>query len=163
MNKPFPEITAEDFNDCYQVNVIGVMQTVQAALPKMLDNGGHIVNISSMGGFQGSVKFAGLTAYSTSKAAVASTTNAVESSNKALRKAENAFNKATNGGKDINGSKATAATKRLADARANASGAAAQQVVTKTTNRAVNSTAGKVAGKAAETSIGDKVKSWFGF
>jgi len=32
VNKPFPEITAEDFNDCYQVNVIGVMKTVQAAL-----------------------------------------------------------------------------------------------------------------------------------
>lgn len=74
VNKSFMEITAADLDACYQVNVIGVIQTVQAALPKMLANGGHIVNISSMGGFQGSVKFAGLTAYSTSKAAVASFT-----------------------------------------------------------------------------------------
>ncbi len=74
VNKPFSEITPDDFTSCYQVNVIGVMQTVQAALPKMLENGGHIVNISSMGGFQGSMKFAGLTAYSTSKAALCSFT-----------------------------------------------------------------------------------------
>lgn len=72
VNKPFPELTADDFNLCYQVNVIGVMQTVQAALPKMSET--HIVNISSIGGFQGSVKFPGLTAYSTSKAAVVSFT-----------------------------------------------------------------------------------------
>lgn len=74
VNKPFTELSTNDISSCYQVNVIGVMQTVQAALPKMLEKGGHIVNISSMGGFQGSVKFAGLAAYSTSKAAVASFT-----------------------------------------------------------------------------------------
>ena len=72
VNKPFPELTADDLNDCYQVNAIGVMQTVQAALPKM--KVAHIVNISTIGGFQGSVKFPGLTAYSTSKAAVVSFT-----------------------------------------------------------------------------------------
>ncbi len=73
VNKPFPELTKTDLDACYQVNVIGVMQTVQAAVPKM-EKGGHIVNISSMGGFQGSVKFPGLAAYSTSKAAVCSFT-----------------------------------------------------------------------------------------
>ena len=72
INKPFVELTSSDLSECYQVNAIGVMQTVQAALPKMEQ--AHIVNISTIGGFQGSVKFPGLTAYSTSKAAVVSFT-----------------------------------------------------------------------------------------
>ncbi|MCH2225002.1 MAG: SDR family oxidoreductase, partial [Crocinitomicaceae bacterium] len=72
VNKPFDQISHDDFTTCYQVNVIGVMETVQAAIPKM--HSAHIINISSIGGFQGSVKFPGLTAYSTSKAALCSFT-----------------------------------------------------------------------------------------
>lgn len=74
VNKPFTEITAEELQSCYQVNMLGIFQSVQAAVPFLNENGSHIVNISSMGGFQGSVKFAGLSAYSTSKAAICSFT-----------------------------------------------------------------------------------------
>lgn len=73
INKPFETITHQDFHNSYQVNVIGIMEATQALLPK-LSAGSHIVNISSMGGFQGSLKFAGLTAYSTAKAALCSFT-----------------------------------------------------------------------------------------
>lgn len=74
VNKPFPELSHEDISASYQVNVIGVMENIQCFLPKLNPVGSHIVNISSMGGFQGSMKFAGLAAYSTSKAALCSFT-----------------------------------------------------------------------------------------
>ena len=73
VNKPFETISQEDFQLSYQINVIGVMETVQGFLPSFHPDA-HILNISSMGGFQGSVKFAGLSAYSTSKAALCSFT-----------------------------------------------------------------------------------------
>ena len=73
VNKPFETISHEDFQLSYQINVIGVMETVKGFLP-LFHPDAHILNISSMGGFQGSMKFAGLSAYSTSKAALCSFT-----------------------------------------------------------------------------------------
>lgn len=71
--KPFLELSREDIHRCYQVNVLSVMEITQVCIPKMKP-GGHIVMISSIGGFQGSLKFPGLAAYSTSKAALVSLT-----------------------------------------------------------------------------------------
>lgn len=69
LNKPFLETSADEFEDVYKVNVFGVAAITKAILPKMA-KGGHILTISSMGGVQGSMKFPGLSAYSSSKAAV---------------------------------------------------------------------------------------------
>ena len=67
--KPFAETTAADFQNIYNVNVFGVANLTRAVLP-MLKKGSHVVSISSMGGIQGSAKFAGLSAYSSSKGAL---------------------------------------------------------------------------------------------
>jgi NAD(P)-dependent dehydrogenase (short-subunit alcohol dehydrogenase family) len=69
VNKPFAEITSEEFKRCYDVNVFGVASLIRTALPFMKKDG-HVLNISSMGGIQGSVKFPGLSAYSSSKGAI---------------------------------------------------------------------------------------------
>jgi len=74
VNKPFEEITSEELQKSYQINLFGVFESVQAIIPHLHPTSSHIVNISSMGGFQGSMKFAGLSAYSTSKAALCSFT-----------------------------------------------------------------------------------------
>ncbi len=67
--KPFSETTQEDFENIYKVNVFGVANLTRICLPD-LQKGSHVVTISSMGGIQGSLKFAGLAAYSSSKGAV---------------------------------------------------------------------------------------------
>jgi NAD(P)-dependent dehydrogenase (short-subunit alcohol dehydrogenase family) len=74
VNKPFLELSKADVMTCYQTNVLGIFEVIQAILPKMTQEGGHIVNISTMGAIQGSVKFPGLSAYSSSKAALANLT-----------------------------------------------------------------------------------------
>tara|TARA_B110000977_G_C10986169_1_gene458019 strand:+ start:177 stop:884 length:708 start_codon:yes stop_codon:yes gene_type:complete len=73
VSQPFAEITASDLQRVYQVNVLAVFQLTQALLPKFSETA-HIVNVSSVGGLQGSVKFAGLSAYSSSKAALVALT-----------------------------------------------------------------------------------------
>jgi len=69
INKPFAETTAEDFELLYRVNVFGLASLTRILIPQ-IDPKGHVVNISSIGGIDGSSKFPGLAAYSSSKGAV---------------------------------------------------------------------------------------------
>ena len=70
VNKPVGELTDEDFDQVFGVNVKAVFRLTRELLPYFNKNA-HIVNLSSMGGVQGSAKFPGLSLYSASKAAVA--------------------------------------------------------------------------------------------
>lgn len=69
VNKPFTELTSDDFLEVYKVNVFGVAELTKSLIP-YLQKGSHVVTISSMGGIQGSMKFSGLAAYSSAKGAV---------------------------------------------------------------------------------------------
>ncbi len=69
LNKPFLESSMDEFEEVYRVNVFGVAHITQSVIPYM-SKSGHVVTISSMGGVQGSAKFPGLSAYSSSKGAV---------------------------------------------------------------------------------------------
>ncbi|MEZ4792622.1 MAG: SDR family oxidoreductase [Gelidibacter sp.] len=69
LNKTFSETTCSDFEEVYKTNVFGVAELTRIVLP-YLQKGSHVLSISSMGGVQGSVKFPGLAAYSSSKSAI---------------------------------------------------------------------------------------------
>ena len=69
VNKTFESLSFSDFEQVYKVNVFAVAELTRICIPFM-KRGGHVVTISSMGGIQGSMKFAGLAAYSSSKGAV---------------------------------------------------------------------------------------------
>ncbi len=69
IHKPFFKTTIDEFIDVYRVNVFAVAELTKQMMP-YLHKGSHVVAISSMGGIQGSMKFAGLSAYSSSKGAV---------------------------------------------------------------------------------------------
>ncbi len=69
INKPFAETTYADFEAVYRVNVFGAAQLIRHLLP-LLTTDSHILNISSMGGVNGTAKFPGLAAYSSSKGAL---------------------------------------------------------------------------------------------
>lgn len=69
IHKPFYKTSREDFMEVYRVNVFAVAELTKVLIP-FLHKGSHVIAISSMGGIQGSLKFAGLSAYSSSKGAV---------------------------------------------------------------------------------------------
>lgn len=69
INKSFKELSMDDWQDLLDINLLANVRLTKSLLPLFSDEG-HIVNISSMGGFQGSDKFPGLAAYSVAKGAV---------------------------------------------------------------------------------------------
>ena len=69
INKPFLEISSSDFEAVFKVNIFAVATLTRLILP-MMNAKGHVLNITSIGGVQGSVKFPGLSAYSSSKGAL---------------------------------------------------------------------------------------------
>jgi 3-oxoacyl-[acyl-carrier protein] reductase len=68
--KDFLEMTNDEGRLIMETNFFGPASLIRVLKP-MMTSGSHIVNISSMGGFQGSAKYAGLSYYSASKAALA--------------------------------------------------------------------------------------------
>lgn len=70
INKPFSALSGSDFDQLFEVNIKGAFRLFQALIPD-LPEGSHLLGISSMGGYQGSAKFPGLSIYSASKAALA--------------------------------------------------------------------------------------------
>lgn len=84
VNKPFVELEEADYDAMFDVNVKSVVMLIQAAY-ELMKPGSHVVNISSMGGVQGSAKFTGLSLYSASKGAVAVLTEALAEEFKAQK------------------------------------------------------------------------------
>lgn len=71
ISKPFKKISEKEITAIYKTNLIAPFLLTQSLLPFMgKKKGTHVINISSIGGVQGSAKFAGLSAYSSSKAAL---------------------------------------------------------------------------------------------
>ncbi len=85
--KPFLEIKEDELKDIYNVNVFAPFHLTQELMPLMKRS--HIIHISSVGGVEGSVKFGGLSAYSTSKAALNCLT---EMLSEEFKETENTFN-----------------------------------------------------------------------
>ncbi|TXB62640.1 SDR family NAD(P)-dependent oxidoreductase [Phaeodactylibacter luteus] len=72
LNKPFHETTGADWEKIMGVNFYGPARLLQMLRPYLqAAPRAHVVNIGSMGGYQGSSKFPGLLAYSVSKGALA--------------------------------------------------------------------------------------------
>lgn len=68
--RKFKDAEDEDIRTMMETNFFAPAAMIRTLLP-LFSTGSHIVNISSMGGYQGSVKFQGLSFYSASKAALA--------------------------------------------------------------------------------------------
>jgi short-subunit dehydrogenase len=79
INKPFIAFQPDEIETIFQINCFAPALLIRQLLPMMGKTGNtHVINISSMGGFQGSRKFSGLSWYSASKSALACLTECLE-------------------------------------------------------------------------------------
>ena len=76
VNNSFESTTDEELDEQLRINFRAPFVLIRTLMPLLRKSPGHahVVNIGSMGGFQGSDKYPGLSAYSSSKAALASLT-----------------------------------------------------------------------------------------
>ncbi|MCX7986927.1 MAG: SDR family oxidoreductase [Bacteroidales bacterium] len=75
VNKNFESVSYKEAYEMVYLNYIAPAWLIRLLLPLLKkSHKPHVVNISSMGGFQGSSKYKGLAWYSSSKAAIASLT-----------------------------------------------------------------------------------------
>lgn len=97
IHKAISELSREEWREVYDTNVFSTAAMIKHFLPLLKQNlpmensvfQSHILNIGSVGGVQGSVKFAGLSAYSSSKGAMSILTECLAEELKSERIAVN--------------------------------------------------------------------------
>lgn len=85
LNKAFTEYSQQEIENTFKVNTYAPIHICQQVINQNNAQPCHIINIGSMGGFQGSVKFPGLSIYSSSKAALANLTECLAEEYKETR------------------------------------------------------------------------------
>jgi NAD(P)-dependent dehydrogenase (short-subunit alcohol dehydrogenase family) len=79
VTKPFQDMGLAEIEQAFRVNYFAPALLIRELLPLMGHQASsHVVNISSMGGYQGSMKFPGLSHYSASKASLACLTECLQ-------------------------------------------------------------------------------------
>lgn len=92
VNKPFGELTTEDERRVFDVNYFVPAQLIRICLPFLQRSpGASVINVTTMGAVQGSAKFPGLSAYSSSKGALAILTECLAEEFKSLNIKVNAL------------------------------------------------------------------------
>ena len=74
VKKSFKDITYDELEKSFKVNLFSPFILTQKLMP-LFNQETHVLSISSMGGVQGSQKFPGLSAYSTSKSTLITLTS----------------------------------------------------------------------------------------
>ena len=70
----FTDFNIQNYQKTFQINFQAPATIIHALLTNLINGKAHVINIGSMGGFQGSSKFPGLATYSASKSALSTLT-----------------------------------------------------------------------------------------